>query len=233
MDLPVLLVFALELGVDAPRDRDHKSSKLDADFGGGVDEAFNGATPTLVGAADIDSRADVAGDSDVEVDHKLADGLLAGGEKVCLLVGESAPIEELPNAVGVAGLGTCAGKDEPIMGARPAAGGLVLRSISINVGLAGGGTAAAVDGGEDGAAWKSAKSSSARPISAFWNNLSIEGLTIKTDIAYGWKGFVGVGRKVGAGSNHRFLVYEATQEIDLRFFWLRGCSLSCSRRRTN
>jgi hypothetical protein len=57
-------------------------------------------------------------------------------------------------------------------------------------------------------------------------------LTVETDITHRWKGFVRVGHEVDTGSGHR-LVAEATQEIDLRFFRLRGCRLRRTNRRTN
>lgn len=148
----MFLVLVVELVVDVPRDRDHKSSKLDADFGAGAGEFFEGVAPGMVGTADIDGRADDVGASSVEVDHKLVGDLLAGGEEVCLLVGESVPMGALANAAGVAGLGACAGKDGLIMGARLAVGGLVLRNISNSVGLVEGRAAGDVGAGEDGAA---------------------------------------------------------------------------------
>jgi hypothetical protein len=160
MDLPVFPDLTVEVVNDVPRDNDHKSSKFDGDFGGAAGEAFEGRAAGVIGAADIDVRTDVVGDSGVDVDHKLPDDPPTVGEN-CLFVGESALTEVLANA---AGLGTCDPSDEFIMGPR-LAGGLVLRSISINVGLVGrgAGVGAGEDGaGEDGAAWKSAKSSSSR-----------------------------------------------------------------------
>lgn len=159
--------LTVEVVDDVPRDKDHKSSKFDDDFGGAADEDFGGAAAGGKGAADIDVRTGVVGDSGVEVDHMLLDDPPAVGEKNCLFVGESALIEELEYAGGAAGLGACDPRDGLIMDARLAVGGLVLRSISINVGLIEGGAAtdagAGEDGtGEDGAAWKSAKSSSSR-----------------------------------------------------------------------
>jgi len=133
MDLPVFPALKVELVVEVPKDKDHKSSKFDGDFGGAAGEAFAGAAAEVAGKADIEDRADVIGESGLEVDHKLPDDPLPAAENVCLF-GDIIPIEGLENAAGVAGLGTCAGKDGLIMGAR-LAGGLVLRSISIRVGL--------------------------------------------------------------------------------------------------
>lgn len=161
MDLPVFPALTAGVVDDVPRDKDHKSSKFDADFGGAAGEAFGGGAAGVIGAADIDVRTDVVGDSGVEVDHKLPDDPPTAVGKNCLFVGESALTEVLANA---AGLETCDPSGGLIMGAR-LAGGLVLRSISINVGLVGRGAdvGAGEDGtGEDGAAWKSAKSSSSR-----------------------------------------------------------------------
>ena len=58
-------------------------------------------------------------------------------------------------------------------------------------------------------------------------------LTVKTDIAHGWKGFIRVGHGIDAGSGHRLIISEATQKIDLGFFWLGGCGLRRTHRRTN
>lgn len=152
----------LTVGVvdNVPRDNDHKSSKFDDDFGAAAGEAFGGGAAGMIGAADIDVRTDVVGDSGVDVDHKLPDDPPAVVGKICLFVGESALAELLENA---AGLGICDPSDGLIVGVR-LAGGLVLRSISINVGLVGREADAGAgedSAGEDGAAWKSAKSSSA------------------------------------------------------------------------
>jgi hypothetical protein len=49
-------------------------------------------------------------------------------------------------------------------------------------------------------------------------------LTVEVDITHGWKGFVRIGHWIGAGSGYR-LITEATQEINLGFFRLRGCRL--------
>jgi len=149
--------LTVELVDDVPRDIDHKSSKFDDDLGGAAGEAFGGAAAEVVGTADIGVRTDVVGDSGVELDHKLPGNPPAGAGKDCLFVGESVEVSE--NAAGTAGL-TCV-REGLIMNFRLTAGGLDVRSISINVGLAGGGAAADVGGDEDGAAWKSAKSSSA------------------------------------------------------------------------
>lgn len=152
MDLPVFPVLTAELDIGVPRDKDHKSSKFDDGFGGAAGEAFEDAIAGVVGRADIDGRAEVVGDSGVEVDHMLPDDPLPRGEKVCLFVGENAPMEVLANAAGVTDLGTCAVKGGLIMGARLATGGLVLRSISISVGLVARGGGADVGAGDDGAA---------------------------------------------------------------------------------